>query len=174
VVGDRHHQTHVVLDQEHGHVALVPDPADQVAEHVDFSWLRPPAVRRAPGFLERAAAHGPVRRASGAEGEAGHHGVGHALEDRDRPGSHAPSCCVGLAAAEPRARRSESEMMSLEVRAGCRRETCRSPKGWEKVYVLEGGGRCRSRRSGAAARQDAGAFHQDVGRRTLVETGRGS
>ena len=36
VVGDRHHQAHVMLDQQHRDVALVADAADQVAEHVDL------------------------------------------------------------------------------------------------------------------------------------------
>ena len=36
VVGDRHHQPHVMLDQQHGDIAVVANPADQVAEDVDF------------------------------------------------------------------------------------------------------------------------------------------
>ncbi len=48
VVGDRHHQSHVMFDQQHGHVALVANAADQVAEHVDFL-----VVEAAGGFVEQ-------------------------------------------------------------------------------------------------------------------------
>jgi hypothetical protein len=36
VVGDRHNEAHLMLDQEHGHLALVADVVDQIAKHIDF------------------------------------------------------------------------------------------------------------------------------------------
>ncbi len=48
MVGDRHHETHVMLDQEHRHAAIVADAADQVAEDVDFLM-----VEAACGLVEQ-------------------------------------------------------------------------------------------------------------------------
>ena len=81
VVGDRHHETHVMLDQQHGDVAVVADAADQVAEHVDFL-----VVEAAGGLVEQQDLRLGRQRARqldallGAERQPGHHGVRDVLE----------------------------------------------------------------------------------------------
>ncbi len=48
MVGDRHHEAHMMLDQQHGHLAVVADAADQVAEDIDFF-----VVEAAGGLVEQ-------------------------------------------------------------------------------------------------------------------------
>ncbi len=79
VIGDRHDEAHVMLDQQHGHVALVADAADQVAEHIDFFM-----IEAAGGFVEQQDLRIGGERTReldallGAEGQSRHHRVGDA------------------------------------------------------------------------------------------------
>ena len=47
-VGDRHHQAHVMLDQQQRHPALVADASEQLAEFVDFV-----VIEAAGGLIEQ-------------------------------------------------------------------------------------------------------------------------
>jgi len=65
VIGDRHHEPMLMLDQQHRHLALVANSLDQVAESMDSSWLRAAGRFVEQQDLRIAANARPVRRASG-------------------------------------------------------------------------------------------------------------
>src|SRR4029077_20127812 len=74
-------QTHVMFDQQHRHVALVTNAADQIAEHINFF-----VVEAAGGFVEqqdfriRGQGAGQLDALLSAERQAGNHGVGDVFE----------------------------------------------------------------------------------------------
>ena len=84
-VGDLHDQSHVVLDQQDGHAALVPDGPDQPGQRPDLLVVEPRrrlVEQEEPGLAGQRP--GELDALERAEGEAGGRMVRHALEPEER------------------------------------------------------------------------------------------
>ena len=85
LVGDAHHQAHVVLDQKHGDAQPVADVADQLAERVHFLVIE--AARRLVQQQQLGLAGECARQLDAllrAEGKVGHALVGRRLQAEER------------------------------------------------------------------------------------------
>ena len=170
MVGDRHHEAHVMLDQQHGHVAVVANPADQVAEHVDFL-----VVEAAGGLVEQQDLRLGSQRARqfdallGAERQAGNHGVGDVVEVEIADDLVDALVELGLAAADPGQSQRVADDVAVGAGMGADPDVVEHRKVGKQRDVLEGAADADFGDPVRRARQDALAFHQNVARARLIE-----
>ena len=152
MVGDRHHQAHVMFDQQHGHLALVANAADQVAEHMDFL-----VVEAAGGLVEQQDLRIGGQRARqldallGAERQAGNRDMGDVFEVEIAEDFVDALVERGLAAADPGQFQRVADDVAVGAGMGADPDVVEHRKIGKQARRSGRCGRCRFRRSGAAA-----------------------
>ena len=170
VVGDRHHEPHVMFDQQHGHLALVADAADQVAQHVDLL-----VVEAAGGLVQQQYLRFGGERARqfdallGAERQAGNRGMGDVFEVEIAEDFVNAVVDRGLAAANPGQFQRVADDVAIGAGMGADPDVVEHRKIGEQSDVLEGAADADFGDPVRRPRQDALALHQDVAGARLVE-----
>jgi hypothetical protein len=161
-----------MLDQQDGHVAVVADPADQVAEHVDFL-----VIEAAGGLVEQQDLRLGRQRARqldallGTERQAGHHGVGDAVEVEIADDLVDLLVEFGFAAADPAEIQRVGDDVAVGAGMGADPDVVEHREIGEKCHVLKGAADADFGDLVGRARQDALAFHQNVAGAGLIEPG---
>jgi len=152
VVRDRHHKTHVMFDQQDRDVALVANPSNEVAEHVNFLVVE--ARRRASSssriFGSAASAPRQFHAFLGAERQTGNRDVGDVIEVEIIDDFVDALVELGLAAAHPGQLQGVADNVAVGAGMGADADVCRAPTNWQIARRSGRCGRCRFRRSGAA------------------------
>ena len=162
-----------MFDQQHGHLALVADPADQVAEHVDFL-----VVEAAGRLVEQQDLRIGRQRARqldaflGAERQAGNRDMGDVFEVEIAEDFVDALVELGLAAAHPGQFQRVADDVAVGAGMGADPDVVEHREIGEQRDVLEGAADADFGDPVRRPLQDALALHQDVAGARLVEPDR--
>ena len=159
-----------MFDQQHGHIALVANPADQIAKHVDLF-----VIEAAGGFIEQQDLRIGCQRARqfdallGPERQAGNREVGNVIEVKIAENLMNALVECGLAAANPGQFQRVAHDVAVGAGMGADPDVVEHGKIWKQSDVLEGAADADFGDPVRRPLQDALAFHQDVALARLIE-----
>jgi hypothetical protein len=170
MVGDRHHQPHVMLDQQHGDAAVFANPANEIAEHMDLF-----VVEAASRLIEQKDLRlggqrpGQFDAFLRAERQAGHDDVGDGAEVEILQDFVDARIQRRLATAHPGQPQRVADDVAVGAAMGADPHVVAHRQVGEQRHVLEGAADADFGNAVRRALEDALALHQNIARARLIE-----